>query len=154
MIDWWQIFANALWAGLPAVGFAMIFNVPRSTLPFCAFGGAFTYGLRELLLNFCSIELGTFIAATAIGIIGVFWSRRYIMPRPIYTIASIIPMIPGKYAYEMMISLVTISANGVTDELLAKFIENGLYAVSILFAIALGLVLPSLHYTKRKQPIL
>jgi hypothetical protein len=37
---------------------------------------------------------------------------------------------------------------------LSSFIENGLHAVSILFAIAFGLVLPSMYYTKRQQPII
>lgn len=155
MMEWVTLLLDAVWAAIPAVGFGMIFNVPRSTLPLCALGGALTYGLREVLLHHhFSIELSTFIAATAIGIIGVFWSRRYVMPRPVYTVPSIIPMIPGTYAYEMMISLVSMNTDGVTDALLSSFIENGLHAVSILFAIAFGLVLPSMYYTKRKQPII
>lgn len=150
-----ELLLDALWAAIPAVGFGMIFNVPRSALPFCALGGALTYGAREVLLHqHLSIELSTFIAATTIGIIGVFWSRRYVMPRPVYTVPSIIPMIPGKYAYEMMISLVSMNTDGVTNALLSSFIENGLHAVSILFAIAFGLVLPSMYYTKRQQPII
>jgi len=155
MMEWITLLLDALWAAIPAVGFGMIFNVPRSTLPLCALGGSLTYGLREVLLHsHLSIELSTFIAATAIGIIGVFWSRRYVMPRPVYTVPSIIPMIPGTYAYEMMISLVSMNTDGVTDALLSSFIENGLHAISILFAIAFGLVLPSMYYTKRKQPII
>ena len=114
-----------------------------------------TYGVRELLVNYpFSIEFATFVAATFIGIVGVFWSRRYVMPRPVYTVPSIIPMIPGTYAYEMMISLVSMNTVGVADALLSSFIENGLRAISILFAIAFGLVLPSMYYTKRKQPII
>lgn len=155
MLSWFLLLLNALWAAIPSVGFGMIFNVPRSALPLCAFGGALTYAVREILLHLhFSIELSTFIAATTIGIIGVFWSRRYVMPRPIYTVPSIIPMIPGKYAYEMMISLVSMNTDGVTNALLSSFIENGLHAVSILFAIAFGLVLPSMYYTKRQQPII
>ena len=155
MMEWVTLLLDAMWAAIPAVGFGMIFNVPRSALPLCALGGTLTYGLREVLLHHhFSIELSTFIAATAIGIIGVFWSRRYVMPRPVYTVPSIIPMIPGTYAYEMMISLVSMNTDGVTDALLSSFIENGLHAVSILFAIAFGLVLPSMYYTKRKQPII
>lgn len=155
MMVWVTLLLNSLWAAIPAVGFGMIFNVPRSALPLCAVGGAFTYGFREgLMHNHLSIELSTFIAATAIGIIGVFWSRRYAMPRPVYTVPSIIPIIPGTYAYEMMISLVTMNSDGVTDTLLSSFIQNGLHAVSILFAIAFGLVLPSMYYTKRQKPII
>ena len=155
MLEWIALLLDALWAAIPAIGFGMIFNVPRSALPLCALGGALTYGVREVLLHqHLSIELSTFIAATTIGIIGVFWSRRYVMPRPVYTVPSIIPMIPGKYAYEMMISLVSMNTDGVTNALLSSFIENGLHAISILFAIAFGLVLPSMYYTKRQQPII
>lgn len=155
MMAWMNLLCHALWAAIPAVGFGMIFNVPRTALPFCALGGALTYGLRDALMHYhFSIELSTFIAATMIGIVGVFWSRRYVMPRPIYTVPSIIPMIPGTYAFEMMISLVRMNTDGVTDALLSSVIENGLHAVSILFAIAFGLVLPSMYYTKRKQPII
>lgn len=155
MLAWVELLLDALWAAIPAVGFGMIFNVPRSALPLCALGGALTYGVREVLLHYhLSIELSTFIAATTIGVIGVFWSRRYVMPRPVYTVPSIIPMIPGKYAYEMMISLVSMNTDGVTNALLSSFIENGLHAISILFAIAFGLVLPSMYYTKRQQPII
>ena len=155
MMAWFTLLLNSLWAAIPAVGFGMIFNVPRSALPLCALGGAFTYGFRDVLMhNHLSIEFSTFIATTAIGIIGVFWSRRYVMPRPVYTVPSIIPIIPGTYAYEMMISLVSMNTDGVTDALLSSFIQNGLHAVSILFAIAFGLVLPSMYYTKRKQPII
>ena len=155
-MTWFVLLLNSLWAAIPAIGFGMIFNVPRSTLPFCALGGAFTYGLREALMHYgLSIEFSTFIAATAIGVIGVFWSRRYVMPRPVYTVPSIIPIIPGKYAYEMMMSLVSMNTeNNVTNALLSSFIQNGLHAISILFAIAFGLVLPSMYYTKRQQPII
>jgi uncharacterized membrane protein YjjB (DUF3815 family) len=60
-----ELLLGALWAAIPAVGFGMIFNVPRSALPFCALGGALTYGVREVLLyQHLSIELSTFIAAS------------------------------------------------------------------------------------------
>ncbi|WP_331774321.1 threonine/serine exporter family protein [Sulfurospirillum sp. 1612] len=150
-----DLIQSALWAAIPAIGFAMIFNVPASTLVFCGMGGGLTYVFREiLLLNGLTIELSTFIASTAIGIVGVYWSRKYIMPRPVYTVASIIPMIPGTYAYNMMISLMSMNSQGVSQPLLFQFIENGLHAIAILGAIAFGLALPSLYYTKLKRPVI
>lgn len=148
-------FIDAFWASIASITFAMLFNVPKSSLFLCAIGGAFTYTLRELLVdNGVTIVLATFIASTAIGIIGVYWSRKYIMPRPIYTVPSIIPLIPGVYAFEAMISLVSMNSSGVSPELVADFMANGLKAVSILCAIAFGLALPSLYYTKRNKPII
>lgn len=83
-------------------------------------------GVREVLLyQHFSIELSTFIAAaTTIGIVGgvlVVKTLCYAWLR--YTVPSIIPMIPGKYAYEMMISLVSMNTDGVTNALLSSFIE-------------------------------
>ncbi|RXJ57665.1 threonine/serine exporter family protein [Candidatus Marinarcus aquaticus] len=146
---------DAVFSAIPAVGFAMLFNVPKSALKFCALGGAITYSLRTLFLDAgISIEISTFLASLILGIIGVYWSRKYIVPRPIYTVASIIPLIPGTFAFNAMISLVDMNSHGVTPELIAMFIENGLKSISILSAISFGLALPSLYYIRYNRPII
>lgn len=146
---------DAVFSAIPAVGFAMLFNVPKSALKFCALGGAITYTLRTLFLDAgISIEISTFLASLILGIIGVYWSRKYIVPRPIYTVASIIPLIPGTFAFNAMISLVDMNSHGVTPELIAMFIENGLKSISILSAISFGLALPSLYYIRYNRPII
>ena len=48
------------------------------------------------------IEWATLAASTTIGFIGVYWSRKKLVPRPVYTVASIIPMIPGSFAFRAM----------------------------------------------------
>lgn len=150
-----QLLLDALFSALPALGFAMVFNVPKSALKFCALGGAITYTLRTLILELgISIEISTFLASLVLGIIGVYWSRKYIVPRPIYTVASIIPLIPGTFAFNAMISLVDMNSHGVTPELIALFIENGLKSISILGAISFGLALPSLYYIRYNRPII
>ncbi|MFA7090690.1 MAG: threonine/serine exporter family protein [Arcobacteraceae bacterium] len=145
----------AIFSAIPAVGFGMVFNVPKSALKFCALGGAITYTSRRALLD-CNlpIELATFLAALLIGTIAVYWSRKYIVPRPIYTVASIIPLIPGTYAFGAMISLVDMNSHGVTPELISAFIENGLKSISILGVISFGLALPSLYFLRYNKPII
>ncbi|WP_218186409.1 threonine/serine exporter family protein [Terasakiispira papahanaumokuakeensis] len=153
---WDQAIIDALLAALPAAGFAMIFNVPRQALKFCALGGALTYSFRAFLMQGFDVSIGlaTFVAATLMGILGVFWSRRHWMPRPVYTVPAIIPMIPGTYAYETMITLVSMSEHGASDELVARFLTNGVHTLSILFAITFGLAIPSLHYFRRRHPVI
>ena len=59
---------DAWFAWIPAVGFAMVFNVPRKMLIFCAAGGALTHSFRFLLLHFgIPIEWATFIASANMG---------------------------------------------------------------------------------------
>ena len=38
-----KIVLEAIFASIASVGFAMVFNVPKHTLIYCAFGGAITY---------------------------------------------------------------------------------------------------------------
>ena len=145
----------AIFSAIPAVGFGMVFNVPKSALKFCALGGAIAYTSRLALLDLhMPIELATFLASLLIGTIAVHWSRKYIVPRPIYTVASIIPLIPGTFAFTAMISLVDMNSHGVTPELIAAFIGNGLKAISILGAISFGLALPSLYFIRYNRPII
>ncbi len=146
---------SALFSAIPAVGFGMVFNVPKHALKFCALGGAIAYNSRLAFLDLnMPIELATFLASLLIGTIAVYWSRKYIVPRPIYTVASIIPLIPGTYAFTAMISLVDMNSHGVTPELIASFIENGLKSISILGAISFGLALPSLYFIRYNRPII
>lgn len=43
---------DMFFAMIPAVGFALVFNVPVKALKYCAIGGAIGHGSRFLLLHF------------------------------------------------------------------------------------------------------
>ncbi|WP_122893544.1 threonine/serine exporter family protein [Arcobacter peruensis] len=149
-----NILLKSVFASVASAGFAMLFNVPKSTLKFCALGGAITYIIRNISMQMgLSIELSTFIAAACIGIITLKWSKKFFIPRPVYSVASIIPMIPGTFAFTAMISLVDMNSHGVTPELITIFIENALKALSILGAITFGLALTSLYYMRLNRPV-
>ena len=150
-----RMLIEAFFASVASVGFAMVFNVPKDTLVYCAIGGAITFIARTLFLHLgIGIEISTFLASTFIGIVALYWSRKYLIPRPVYTVASIIPMIPGTYAFTAMISLVDMNTHGVTEQLIGLFVFNGLKAVSILGAISFGLALPSLYFMRLNRPVI
>ena len=150
-----KLLIEGFFAGASSIGFGMVFNVPKEALKFCALGGAIAIITRTILLDIgFGIELSTFISATFIGIIALYWSRKHLVPRPVYTVASIIPMIPGTYAFTAMISLVDMNTHGVTEHLIGLFVFNGLKAVSILGAISFGLALPSLYFIRLNRPVI
>ena len=150
-----RMLIEAFFASVASVGFAMVFNVPKHTLVYCAIGGAITFIARSLFLHLgIGIEISTFLASTFIGIVALYWSRKYLIPRPVYTVASIIPMIPGTYAFTAMISLVDMNTHGVTEQLIGLFVFNGLKAISILGAISFGLALPSLYFMRLNRPVI
>lgn len=144
-----------IFAAFAALGFAMVFNVPKHALIYCFFGGAISHTTREIFMSFgFSIELSTFLSASIVGIIALYFSRRNFIPRPVYTVASIIPMIPGTYAFSAMISLVDMNTHGVTPDMINIFIENFLKSISILGAIAFGIAIPSLYFLRYNRPII
>jgi uncharacterized membrane protein YjjB (DUF3815 family) len=139
------IIIDALFAAVPAVGFAMVFNVPKKMLLYCAIGGAFAHSLRFVLMDLgFHIEWATFMASSSMGFLGLYWSRKYLIPRPVFTVASVIPMIPGSFAFTTVIGLVEINTAGYSVEIMKIVAENGLKTLFILAALSFGLALPSI----------
>ncbi len=146
----WLLAKDAFWSSIPAVGFAMLFNVPPRMLKYCALA----HSLRTLLIHYgMPIEWATLAAATTVGFVCVYWSRRLLAPRPVFSVASIIPMIPGSYAFKTMIAVVELNISGVTMELIQSAVENGLKALFIVGALSFGLAIPSL-VVYRNRPII
>lgn len=150
-----QYILNAIFSAIPAVGFGMVFNVPKDSLMKCAYGGAIAYCTREFFMDIgFALELATFFASSIVGMVALYWSRKYIVPRPVYTIASIIPLLPGNPAFSAIINLINMNAHGVTPELIAMFVDNSLKTIIVLGGIGFGLALPSLYYIRYNRPII
>ncbi len=142
---------DMFFAAIPAVGFAMVFNVPQKALKYCAVGGAIGHGSRYLMMYFgLPIEWATFFAATLVGLIGVHWSHRFLAHPKVFTVAALIPMVPGVFAYKAMIAMVEINHLGYSPELIATCMENFLKAMFIIAGLAVGLAVPGLLFYRRR----
>ena len=145
---------DMLFAAIPAVGFALVFNVPQKALLYCALGGAAGHGSRYLMLHFgVPIEWATFFAATLVSAIGIYWSRRFLAHPKVFTVAALIPMVPGVFAFKAMIALVELNHRGYSPELIALLIDNFLKAMFIIAGLAIGLAMPGLLFYRRKPII-
>ncbi|TCJ95923.1 uncharacterized membrane protein YjjB (DUF3815 family) [Volucribacter psittacicida] len=149
-----SLLEDAILSALPAVGFALLFNVPVTALKYCAVLGALGHLSRTLLLTFFGLNLvpATFVAAAFVGFIGVKLSHHYLAHPKVFTVAAIIPMIPGIYAYKAMIAIVQINYYGYSQELLSQVLENFVKTGFILGALVFGLALPGLLFY-RQRPI-
>ncbi|MBE1276377.1 threonine/serine exporter family protein [Enterovibrio baiacu] len=145
---------DMLFAAVPAVGFALVFNVPVKALKYCAIGGAIGHGSRYLLMHYgVPIEWATLCAATLVGMVGVYWSQRFMAHPKVFTVAAIIPMVPGVFAFKAMIALVEINSLGFNDELWATMMNNGIKALFMIAALAIGLAMPGLLFYRRKSVV-
>ncbi|MGF1686382.1 threonine/serine exporter family protein [Photobacterium japonica] len=145
---------DMFFAMIPAIGFALVFNVPPKALKYCAIGGALGHGFRFALMHWgVSIEWATLGAATLVGMIGVHWSHRFLAHPKVFTVAAMIPMVPGVFAFKAMIALVEINHSGFTPELWAMLMDNMLKAVFIIASLAIGLAMPGLLFYRRRPVV-
>jgi uncharacterized membrane protein YjjB (DUF3815 family) len=149
------ILEDALVAAIPAVGFAMIFNVPAGALKYCALAGALGHALRLGLHKFggLPLEWSTLLAAAVVSMVGIQWAQTWRAHPKVFTVAAVIPMIPGVYAFTALLAVVEIDRTGYTPELFAKMMENGLRAFFIVTALAVGLALPGLLFYRRRPVV-
>lgn len=148
----YELAQDMVLSAIPAVGFAMVFNVPQRALPWCALLGAIGHGSRMAMMTAgFNIEWATFLATMLVGSIGIQWSRWYLAHPKIFTVAAVIPMFPGISAYTAMISAVQISHHGYSEILMVTLVSNFLKATSIVGALSIGLSVPGL-WLYRKRP--
>ncbi|MEH6532529.1 MAG: threonine/serine exporter family protein [Photobacterium frigidiphilum] len=154
-LDFFMALLNDMFFSMiPAVGFALVFNVPQKALKYCAIGGSLGHGCRFVLLHWgVPIEWATLGAATLVGMIGVHWSHRFLAHPKVFTVAAMIPMVPGVFAFKAMIALVEINHSGYSVELWGLMIENVLKAVFIVAALAIGLAMPGLLFYRRRSVV-
>lgn len=155
MVDFWFVTHDAFWSAVAAVGFAIIFNVPRRALLGCALVGAIGHALRTVSVELgLTLEIGTLLGATAAGFISQGFARFWRTPFILFAVPGIIPMVPGTFAYRTMIGLLDIvnmdRLGG--DSLLVETSINAAKTALILAALALGTIAPNLLF-RRHRPV-
>ena len=150
-----SVLENALIAAIPAVGFALLFNVPPRTLVYVALGGALARGLRTFLFlgEHFPIEWATLIAAAALSFIGVWMARRLQAHPKVFTVAAVIPLVPGVPSHKTLLAIAEIHRTGFTPALWETAVTNGIQALFLIGAIAVGLAMPGLLFYRRR-PVL
>jgi uncharacterized membrane protein YjjB (DUF3815 family) len=154
----WSFLQDAFWSAVAAVGFAIMFQVPRHALPGCALAGALAHTARSFLVRMgLSLELATLLAATAVGFLSELLAIRLRMPRIVFSVPGVIPLIPGILAYQTMLGifelagLVDLNGGTAVDGLLVTAV-TGIKTGLILIAIALGIIAPNLLF-RRQKPV-
>lgn len=161
-----DILSKSFWSGMAAIGFAILFNVPHRTVftiwALGAIGGIVKF---TAMSSDIGIVFASFLGATAIGILSVQMAHLQKTPPLIFSIPSVIPMVPGFFAYKMMLGLIALTSMKNTDTYLQTLIEtvnNGAKMTFILISLATGVAIPMLlsrkdsfkksKYNRKKNP--
>lgn len=143
-----QIFQDALFAAIAAIGFAAISRPPRRAYLYCAMAAAAGHSLRFILMNYpplLHIIPATLMAAFVIGLFAVLVSALARFPAETCLFPALLPMIPGIYAYKTFgaISLCLISERpDAFSRYFSIFAYNGLMTMGILSCMVIGATLP------------
>lgn len=147
-MDWSFFFEKWIWFGLAAIGFGILFNVPQRTILIIFCMGALGGALKLLVLNWTdSVIIGTLAGAMLVGFLSVYAAHFRHAPPFVFAIPSVIPMVPGAFAYKTMKGVIGLTDNTNPDEfvnLLNSTVSNGFKTMFILLAIAIGVFAPML----------
>ena len=144
-----EFFSDAFFAAIAAIGFSAISNPPRKAYLFCALIAAAGHSIRFLLMSPGLMDMpiipASAIASFVIGLLAVLLSPLARIPAETFLFPSLLPMIPGIYAYRAFGGLaMCLFHTTETDfyHFFYHFSTNGLVCLFIIFGMVVGGTLP------------
>ncbi|AQX53108.1 threonine/serine exporter family protein [Priestia flexa] len=120
---------------IASAAFGIIFNVPRESLLKCGFVGMIGWLIYFLMTMYNIDEVPSTVAsAFFIAIISQIYAKVYRMPIIIFTVAGIIPLVPGGIAYDAMRNFVENDYNTAISLAAKAFMISGSIAIGIVFS--------------------
>jgi uncharacterized membrane protein YjjB (DUF3815 family) len=150
-----EIALKSIAAGIAALGFGILFNVPQRTLIpiglLGAIGGMIKFGTMHFDIG---IVFASFLSAIIIGLVSIRMAYSKDSPPLVFYIPSVIPLVPGFFIYKMMLGIMTLTTVSNTEvyvQNLISTVNNGTKAIFILISLGIGVAVPML--ITRKETI-
>jgi len=153
MINAFHLIEFAIWSGIAAVGFGVLFNIPKKAIV-TVFALGFGAGFVKVILMKYDFDIiaSSFIAAILVGILSTPLSHKIHQPPVIFSIPAVIPMIPGFFAYKTILSVMKYTFveqdNANRIGLIESIFSNGFTMIFILIALTIGVSFPLLLLRK------
>lgn len=151
-----EFLKDALLAAMAAIGFGAISRIPLKAYAWCGIIAAAGHSVRYLLLNpdilGLHIVLATFLSAFVIGSLSVFVSPFAKTPAEAYLFPSLLPMIPGIYAYKAFGGLAMCLLGDSRDSFdfyFYQFAHNSFITLGIILAMTIGATIPIFAFKGR-----
>lgn len=142
-----KVIQDAFFAALAAIGFASISNLPRVAYKYCALIAASGHALRFCIVTFLGLHLvwASFLGAFVIGVMAIWFAPKVKCPPEAFSFPSLLPMVPGIYAYKCFQAFLMMLAQPDEEEFLhySYLLEfNGITCLLVIFAMVVGQIIP------------
>ncbi len=150
-----NILTDGFFAALAAIGFGAISDPPLKAFRFIALLAAVGHACRYCLMNFLDFDIssGSLVGAAIIGFGSLWLGKRVRTPMTVLYIPALLPMIPGKFAYNMVFSqimyLQSLDIPAQRAIYMEMFFSNTMVTCTVVFMLAVGATLPMFIFPKR-----
>lgn len=150
-----DIISDGLFAAIAGIGFGAISDPPLRAFKMIAILAAFGHACRFCLMTYLGLDIATasLIAGLVIGFGSLWLGKKVYCPMTVLYIPALLPMIPGKFAYNMVFSLImclqSINEPDLLDKYMRMFFSNTLIATTVIFMLAVGATFPMFLFPRR-----
>jgi uncharacterized membrane protein YjjB (DUF3815 family) len=143
------VLAQAITSFLATGAFGILFNAPKETLVKCGLigmGGWLIYYLLEDYSN--NAILATFAATVFIAVLSQQLAKFYKTPVIIFSVAGIIPLVPGGLAYDAMRNFVENDYNSALALAAKVLMLAGSIAFGLVFSEVINQITRKINHKK------
>lgn len=120
---------------IASAAFGIIFNAPRESLVKCGTVGMVGWVIYFVMtVKGMDIVLATVTASFIIAVLSQVYSKIYKTPVIIFSVAGIIPLVPGGMAYDAMRNFVQNDYNAAISLAAKAFMISGSIAIGLIFS--------------------
>lgn len=154
-----DILSDAVFAALAGVGFGAISDPPMRAFRFIAPLAAIGHACRYCLMTFAGVDIstGSLAGALLIGFGSLWFGKVAHTPMTVLYIPALLPMIPGRFAYNMVFSQIMFMQNLDNPTECARYMEmffsNSMVTCTVVFMLAAGATLPMFLFPKRAHSL-
>lgn len=155
MITLFDILSDGFFAAIAAIGFGAISDPPTRAFKYIALLGAIGHASRFCLMNYYGVDIAaaSFVAALIIGFGSLWLGGKIYCPTTVLYIPALLPMVPGKFAYNTIFAQIMFLQNLDIPDLKEKYMEmffsNGMVSFTVIFLLAIGATLPMFMFSKK-----
>ena len=146
-----DILSDGLFAAVAAIGFGAISDPPLRAFPSIALLAAVGHALRFCLMTYAGIDIATasLCASFTIGMGSLLLGKRILCPMTVLYIPALLPMVPGMYAYKLIMFMQNLDAPDALQGYIRDIFTNGLVTCSVIFMLAVGATFPLFIFIRR-----